>query len=414
MTREIEEYSMDSLTQFALKEIDLLPQILGISSESEYDFNKKIPIEIISDLDTALNTEVWNNQNVSKCLEETKTFNEASVGYLWGAPSLGNLTENIGRTSLYLDKLVIDDPITPCLLDDPYYGMDAKSNMIYNHSIELVKLKDWIEADILKILPVSTKFWFENQQVKEVMTENLSKYKDEETDFIMENTEIFQRLAVGSANKSSDFDDENILDLAQMVVHGLNGQILEIEQSIYFNQTLNTISTLDDFEQWKVLNWRLEKAGSKMSKESRNVLALQNLELKFLNNVSTDFALKIREEGYISDLREFFRNKFTEIEHIQTEDDFLISVSDINTEIKDELKIYERDIKSLNSLIKVGGAGSLGILGMSLTAFFGYPIEPPLIALLTGVPLLGIKEALTIREQTNNPLNLLLEVKKTK
>ena len=241
------------------------------------------------------------------------------------------------------------------------------------------------------------------------MTENLMKYKDEETDFITENTEILHRLI-----NPSDFDDKDILDLAQMVVHGLNGQILEIEQSIYFNQTLNTISTLDDFEQWKVLNWRLEKAGSKLSKESRNVLALQNLELKFLNNVSTDFALKIREEGYISDLRGFFRNKFTEIEHIQTEDDFLISVSDINTEIKDELKIYERDIKSVNSLIKVAGAGSLGILGMSLTAFFGYPIEPPLIAILTGIPLLGLKEALTVREQTNNPLNLLLEVKKTK
>jgi len=400
---------MDSLTQFALKEIDLLQQILDISSESEYDFNKNIPIEIINDLDTVLNTEVWNNQNLSKCLEETKSFNEASVGYLWGVPSLGDLTENIGRTSLYLDKLVIDDPITPYFLETPYHGMDAESNIIYNHSIDLVKLKDWIEADILKILPVSTKLWFENQQVKEVMTENLMKYKDEETDFITENTEILHRLI-----NPSDFDDKDILDLAQMVVHGLNGQILEIEQSIYFNQTLNTISTLDDFEQWKVLNWRLEKAGSKLSKESRNVLALQNLELKFLNNVSTDFALKIREEGYISDLRGFFRNKFTEIEHIQTEDDFLISVSDINTEIKDELKIYERDIKSVNSLIKVAGAGSLGILGMSLTAFFGYPIEPPLIAILTGIPLLGLKEALTVREQTNNPLNLLLEVKKTK
>ena len=400
---------MDSLTQFALKEIELLQQILDISSESEYDFNKNIPIEIINDLDSVLNTEVWNNQNLSKCLEETKSFSEASVGYLWGVPSLGDLTENIGRTSLYLDKLVIDDPITPYFLETPYHGMDAESNIIYNHSIDLVKPKDWIEADILKILPVSTKLWFENQQVKEVMTENLMKYKDEETDFITENTEILHRLI-----NPSDFDDKDILDLAQMVVHGLNGQILEIEQSIYFNQTLNTISTLDDFEQWKVLNWRLEKAGSKLSKESRNVLALQNLELKFLNNVSTDFALKIREEGYISDLRGFFRNKFTEIEHIQTEDDFLISVSDINTEIKAELKTYERDIKSVNSLIKVAGAGSLGILGMSLTAFFGYPIEPPLIAILTGIPLLGLKEALTVREQTNNPLNLLLEVKKTK
>ena len=89
-----------------------------------------------------------------------------------------------------------------------------------------------------------------------------------------------------STNNSFDFDGGYIPDLIQM----LDGQILEIEQSIYFNQTLNTISTLDDFEQWKVLNWRLEKAGSKLSKESRNVLALQNLALKFLKNVSTDFA----------------------------------------------------------------------------------------------------------------------------
>ena len=120
---------MDSLTQFALKEIDLLQQILDISSESKYDFNKNIPIEIINDLDTVLNTEVWNNQNLSKCLEETKSFSEASVGYLWGVPSLGDLTENIGRTSLYLDKLVIDDPITPYFLENFSFILLRKYNL---------------------------------------------------------------------------------------------------------------------------------------------------------------------------------------------------------------------------------------------------------------------------------------------
>ena len=401
---------MDALTKTSLKEIELLQQIIGISSESEHDFNKKIPIEIFSELNTALNEEVWNSRNLNKCIEETENFGDASVGYLWGSPNLGNVTENIGRTSLYLDKLVIDDPITPLLLDNPYFGVDTKLKIIYNNSIDLIKLKDWIEADIVKILPVSSKFWFENQQVKEVITENLSKYKDEETNFIIENTEIFQRLVLVSTNNSFDFDGGYIPDLIQM----LDGQILEIEQSIYFNQTLNTISTLDDFEQWKVLNWRLEKGGSKLSKESKNVLALQNLDLKFLNNVSTDFALKIREEGYISDLRAFFRTKFADIKHTQTEDDFLTSVSDISVELKDELKIYDRDIKSLNSLVKIGGAGSLGILGMSLTAFFGSPIEPYLIGLLAAIPYLGLEEAINIRGRANNPLNLLLEVKKTK
>ena len=87
--------------------------------------------------------------------------------------------------------------------------------------------------------------------------------------------------------------------------------------------------------------------------------------------------------------------------------------SGIAIEINDEFKTYERDIDNLrkDSFISIGGKGALGILAMGLSAYFGYPIEPALGAILTGIPYLGLEEILKLRRKTNNPLNFFLQAK---
>ncbi|WP_319506459.1 hypothetical protein [uncultured Methanolobus sp.] len=398
---------MDILTKCTLKEIELVEQHMNLSSTSE---NKiRVTNEVADQLMHDLNEEVWNNKNIEKCTQYFNRENDTSAAYLWGNPDLTDINTYAGKYSFYLDEIILDEPLTVRLLQNPFYSHEDRLSIIEETISGLIEAKEWLEAGIVKMLPVSSKMWFENNEAKKYMTEVYPKYGNDEFKFIKEETSIHDKFM--QALSVDDFILEDNLMLHDVYNAMIEGQVLEIEQSIYFSQFLNLIPTVTDFDQWNVLNWRLEKENRAISKEWTNTFALKNLELHYLDNLPVDIALKIRDGGYGAELRSFFRDKFSDVHSAQDITEFNSITSDISSEIKDEIKIYEKDISNLkDTYLNIGGKTTIGLMGVALGAYFGQPLDT-LLALATGISYLSVDEFLRLKNKQNNCLNLLLEAK---
>ncbi len=334
-----------------------------------------------------------------------------TVGYLWGKSSPREFEKSISKSSFYLDEVIVDDPITVHLLDSSYVSAKMKSDFMNEWFNCLVKSRDWVESGILKIMPVSAKSWYENEEISRIFDANANKYGQDELDFIVNQTNITKRLEFNTyaAAKGKYFHANYLKDVN-------DGIIFEIEHGIYFNRMLNTISTLVDYDLWKIYNWRLEKEKNKTSSDAKNIFTLQNLDLKYLDNIPLSIALKIRNDGCGAELRDFFRDKFKDVNNVSSVEEFQTVTSDISTGINDELKIYEKSIMSLRDpLINICGTGAIGVLVMGISAHFGFsPLDQiqEFKTLVATTACLGIHEIQKISEKRKNPLNMLLEAKR--
>lgn len=402
---------MDIVSKTSLKEIDLLIEHLEPFCDIRGSNNKQIPNEILNQLQNDLNNDIWNSSTLEKCMTNINNADDNTVGYLWGDSSPQDLKKSISKSSFYLDEVIIDDPITIHLLETPFFSAKDRSDFMHDWFNCLVKSREWVESGILKIMPVSKKFWYENDEIKRIFDINVKKYGQDELDFITNQTNMIERFEFNTCAAS-----KGSASYLNYLKHITDGIILETEQGIYFNKVLNTISTLNDYEQWRIYNWRLKKEKNKPSLNAKSVFTLQNLDLKYLDNIPLSIALKIRNDGCGAQLRDYFRDKFKDVNNTDSIEEFQTVTSDISTEINDELKIYEKDVMSLKDpLINICGKGAISILFMGISAHFGYsPLDQiqEFKVFATAMGYLGINEIQKIREKRKNPLNMLLEAKR--
>ncbi|NPE31301.1 hypothetical protein HNV12_25765 [Methanococcoides sp. SA1] len=394
---------MDILSKLTLKEIELVEEKLRISDSTNKNYYNIIPKKTIDDLKRELNKEVWNKKNLKKCIEYTNSLdnsNNGSIGYISSSDGY-DINKDICRSSLYLDKLVIDDPISISLFA-PVLDEKEQSEYTYDCAQSIVNIKEWVEAGIATVCPISTKLWYDNINIKTMMTEHLSNNKEEGFEFILENTKFLDKYS------DMGFSSQNIPFETMM-----EGIILEIEQLVYFSKLMGFVTTIKDYDQWEILNWRLKNGNHAKNDATANVLTLQKLNLRFLDTISTNLALDVREKGYGSDLRIYFREKFNEINNVTSESDFKSVVSNVSAEIDDEIRKYEKDMVNLgkSSLMRIAGGAALGIAGMAISASYGFPIENILIPTLVGIPKLGLDEFTKLKDKSNTSLSLLLDVK---
>ncbi|MCW3129837.1 MAG: hypothetical protein N2V75_07060 [Methanophagales archaeon] len=303
------------------------------------------------------------------------------------------------------------------------FGEKKVSDMVY----DIYKIRDWIEDGIVVLFPKITEW---NAQSRE----RIYQLADEDA-----NNEIFKEIAL--RNRELNLEGDAYIKY-MTCTHPKAYQRMEKEErkniiatgaAILLNDALstsgalNSIPTTDTVYGWDLLKYKIEHDNKILGKDTLSLAALNKANIKFLDNVTLDFALKIREEGYVSELRSFFREKFAEIQKTPDKPEFDDTVNNYSIEIVDQVRRHEKEWESIGeeAFEKIGVKTSLalatGVIGGAVT--YGLTI-PAWIGFLGGLLSSSnytlkdiITEILEVRKKRRNlhgnAVHLLYELKTT-
>lgn len=351
-------------------------------------------------------------------IEKIKNFNGLKTINYGLIPE--NPEEYIKRSSLYSDLIILEAPLDSALktnLDD-----EKQLKRLYRVTgeklLRLNKIKDWIDEGIVTLIPSVT--------VQKSLQYNTMQYfntmKTLMDDDLGDN--IFKNILDNTYNEALEEDPSYNLD-SEEIDSFYTGGVFKLNDYLMSTGILNAILTAHDKFNWKLLMHKLEKDQKLLGKDNLSFAALNKVNVKFLDNVTLDFARKIRKEGYLSELRSFFRETFEEIQKTPDKSEFYDIVNNYSTEIIDQVKMHEREWENIKkeAFEKFGVKGGLALSNGAVggMASFGLGI-PAWIGFLGGVLISSnytikdiIDEYLEFRRKRRdlqrNPLHLLYELK---
>jgi hypothetical protein len=323
----------------------------------------------------------------------------------------------IKRSSLYSDLIILEAPLDSILLESSLDNKKKSDMLLLRLSYELPKLNeitDWIDEGIITLVPPRL-FHEEGQSTKYI------------TALINDDLEDNNILTlIDNFYKEHIKEDSIYYNDPEVKYNGLMGAVGRLNDNLITTGILDAILTANDDYSWKLLRLKLEKEQKLFGKDCLSFAALNKVNVKFLDNVTLDFARKIREEGYLSELRDYFRETFKEIQKTPDESEFNELVKNYSIEIIDQVKMHEREWEDVKREafekfgVKGGLALSNGAIGGLTT--FGLGI-PAWIGFLGGVLVSSnytikdiVDEFLEFRRKRRdlqrNPIHLLYELEK--
>ena len=353
---------------------------------------------------------------------EIKNFDGLKSLYWGGLPH--DIHSFVKRSSLYSDIVLIEEPFLrriPAYLE--VFGEKKISDMVY----DIYKIRDWIEEGIVVLFPKITEW---NAQSRE----RIYQMADEDA-----NNETFKDIALRNRDLNLEGDEYveymtcrhprvyQRMETEERKKFIASGAAILLNDTLGTSSALNSISTTDTVYGWDLLKYKIEHDNRILRKDALSLAALNKVNIKFLNNVTLDFALKIREEGYVSELRSFFREKFGEIQKAPDKTEFDDIVNNYSVEIADQVKRHEKEWENIGKEafekigVRTGLALATGVIGGAVT--YGLTI-PAWIGFLGGLLSSSnytfkdiVTEILEIRKKRRdlhgNAVHLLYELKST-
>jgi len=140
---------------------------------------------------------------------------------------------------------------------------------------------------------------------------------------------------------------------------------------------LGAVASAEEDLAWHYLMERIKK--DSINRHIVSLAALTKLDLEFLNNVTCDFALRIREEGVLSELRDFFREKFGEIHKTPDEEEFYELTNNLRVEIADEIRKCQKEWEYIrkSAFEKIGVKTSLVLASGVVASAISYGLTIP-------------------------------------
>ncbi len=140
---------------------------------------------------------------------------------------------------------------------------------------------------------------------------------------------------------------------------------------------LDAIASTEDEYAWHFIMKRVKK--DSLNKDLVSLAALTELDLEFFNNVTPDFALKIREEGVLSELRDFFRQRFGAISKTPDEKEFRELTNNLRIEMTDAIKKSKKewDYIRRSAHERIGVKSSLVLASGFVAAAISYGLTIP-------------------------------------
>lgn len=334
-----------------------------------------------------------------------------------------DITKDVSRISLFSDEIIISDHfVTASRNLRPNFKLQNTGHLSYAFSFikKIYELREWIYEGIVLVVPSSPSTDFatcEHDGIKtrlnydEILRQDINEIGLTEKQYW---DIVFDPKRDSLKEKDWDFNNPNTRQLLE--AYTLNA----VNQVLFSSELYQSSPCTNDINYWKALINKIERDSRVLNSNSLYVSALINTKTNFLNNVPLTFAKEMRDEGYLSELRIFFREKFNQVKSTPDKDDFYDIVRGISSEINDEVIRCEHEWKSMkNELTRnVFVKFSFGIVSGVLTSAPTYGLSIPGWLALLG-PLLSagsaiddILEYINLRNKRHlNGINLLVNLK---
>lgn len=334
-----------------------------------------------------------------------------------------DITKDVTRISLFSDEIIISDhSVTASRNLRPNFKLQNTGRLSYAFSFikNIYELREWINEGIVIIVPsspspdfvtcdydgINTRLIYD-----EILRQDIKKIGLTEKQYW---DIVFDPRRDSIKEKDWSFNNPNTRQLLE--AYSLNA----VNQFLFSSELYQSSPCTNDINYWKALMNKIERDSRVLDNNSLCTSALINTKTNFLNDVPLTFAKEMRDEGYLSELRIFFREKFNQVKSTPDKDDFYDIVRGLSSEINDEVARCEREWKSMkNEMIKnVAVKSSIGIASGVLTAAPTYGLSIPGWLALLG-PLLSagsavddILEYINLRNKKHlNGINLLVDLK---
>ncbi len=364
------------------------------------EYKKAFTAEAVKKIHEAL-IEVWPiNTNISNVLNKTSC--DISGLYI-GDYGIEYLYKGIVRHSMYANKILIVDPfVYPYSIKDEYNPIlnpeQYRTQTLRNVNL-WTTLIPWVKAGIVELIRPPNNFdpqlhrnslikqrkkFSESKELQEALKKSTSKLGERYTE-----QEKFRDLILSTPNaflekyyKKFNLDKKGITfkqfitDIEEMreadpdflepfkvgeessEIHvfstGLNYDIAKLTAEHTGSYLVTDLSS-----KWKEIELDRENHSAENNVWAPLAKAFQELELKFLNNLNIDDALKLREEERLESLRVFLRKIWKSA--CTTEPFTDINAKLLADELKDEVKNAEKEWEGIDrDLVKWAGVELVG------------------------------------------------------
>jgi len=337
-------------------------------------------------------------------------YNSAFKALYCGSVSPLEGQQFVKRTAMYVDSILIEDPITTIVNMKDLSTDNSYLMRMIRHAFNLMDLKElFFGQGDFPILTIFPSFLDENRRqdiVKgihqngltyfsellelnftdiEDFFDHLKTYNDPEKFFKM----IKHPEMLPKPNNQSTFDFINEVhqsisrgrkdtqDITVGMALGLKilGQLTGIGINLFQSKNLHSQLVFDSENYWKIYKWDLseQKKGPDIDNLIVNSLNLEQFD--WLGNIPIDKLVLLRREGELSKIREILRKNIYSCTH--SDGDLKMSaqqaIENIEVSLKEHTKQVSEIEKSLKKKYLIDGPIVIGGL---LTGIFSGPLSP--------------------------------------
>jgi hypothetical protein len=403
----------DYFLKSALREISLLRKNFGIEGKGDEVRVVKVvsPNNVIDFYREYLASVRPKNLGAEKTLP--RSDNNKFRGLYLGQPDVNILLNLIVRHCLYVDQIVLVDPLMSPLsfgvLDKPEGWMEV----LINRALCLCALEEWVRKNIVLIIPDPLYY---RPDVHKVITENAPKYllsisKDNHKDWrtiivrtlVNEREEYRESILDILENMGETFAREERDDLLieakrfeekypirfrlshefyekHFKETSARGQVIDFSLGMslvaapYVAEIIGAFLLFEHRHHYDEINHslqKLQKSGN--SRLQKIAVAFQQLDFPFLHDVKLKQALKLREKGYLSRFRVYLKDlwdlssgKLNDSDFDSQTQEFVDRLTSEYSTLQHEWEFIKTDLRSkaIKSGLIVGlTAGSTLVLG---------------------------------------------------
>jgi hypothetical protein len=322
-----------------------------------------------------------------------------------GQPDVNLLLNLVVRHCLYIDQIVIVDPFITLLHDDVLQRPEIWVEPIINRALCLCALEEWVNQELILIIPSVFYYRPERNQLIEQFPEAFYPYQTEDQRHEFEHHLII-RLLVSEppdlrtstiellSSMGKDFtEDEKELLLQQASDYESKYPIRFRLSSDYYQKHFKgeeTTSQVLDFTlsvplllapiiaeeigaflvfERRLLHDLISNNQSSHNARSHTLqqlaIAFQELDLLFLHNVSLKQALSIRRKGYLRSFRVYLRDLWSAISEAEVNDNLDDNIFEFTERLRAEYETLEKEWRDIRKELKVKAITSGITVGLS-------------------------------------------------
>jgi len=342
--------------------------------------------------------EIWPNEDdLNRCFTQEKHNNS---GLFLGHYRIDTTIAFLNRHALYGQSFIMIDPFLDPRNTAPEYNPvdnpEQHINSTFHNILVYFQLLPWIEKGILKLIRDPGSFNYKLSQ--ETMKASQLKSSIPELQKIIENTHVDENedIKLFIQDQILFQPDEYILqDMkikkeaeAEMkaylktrrensfycVSSKYTPQLMmfstgtNYEMGKYICEKMNAYMITDIEYRWKEMEYDRKINGISLNSWSPFAKAFNEVDLKYLNGLNFDDILKLREDGYLNDMRSFIRRTWSSA---LSGDEFDKNrIEDLSAELTHHIHNAEHEWKKIDTNL-VKWFGSESILGTTISIGMG-------------------------------------------